>query len=166
MEAVSLFEIHFKFQVYKKDRSQLGSTHCMVLKVNRIKRISGPPHQLVLLFQVKKYIARQNGHMPNKTPFYCIFQAHKPRRELSGIRKKKKPFAPRVLFVQQESSHSLKYVLWQEKFKQSFFLDCNVDSAVGCSLKLFRNCLATLPKGNMKAEISKLHSQSSSLLQC
>ena len=33
----------------------------------------------------------------------------------------------------------------------------NVDSVVGCSLKLFRSlardCLATLPKGNVKAEI-------------
>ena len=44
--------------------------------------------------------------------------------------------------------------------KKCSLLKLSVDSVVGCSLKLFRSlardCLATLPKGDKKAEIPEL----------
>ena len=46
---------------------------------------------LVLLYQVKLDIARQNGYA-NKTSFCCIYLENKLRHELSGIRKKGKTF--------------------------------------------------------------------------
>ena len=46
---------------------------------------------LVLLYQVKLNIARQNG-CANKTSFCCIYLENKLRHELSGIRKKGKTF--------------------------------------------------------------------------
>ena len=46
---------------------------------------------LLLLYQVKLNIARQNGYA-NKTSFCCIYLENKPRHKLSGIRKKEKTF--------------------------------------------------------------------------
>ena len=104
------------------------------------------------------------------------FLAIKLCRELSGIRKKRKePFALRVLSVRIQhhghhanntaelsparqriaGNHQIqsKYVLCLEKFNQSFFLEHN-DSVVSCSHGLFRSlardCLATVPKWNIK----------------
>ena len=57
---------------------------------------------LVLLYQVKLNIARQNGYA-NKTSFCCIYLENKLRHELSGIRKKGKPFASRVLSVRMQN---------------------------------------------------------------
>ena len=46
---------------------------------------------LILLYQVKLNIARQNGYA-NKTSFCCIYLENKPCHDLSGTRKKGKTF--------------------------------------------------------------------------
>ena len=76
-------EIHFKFKVHKKDSSQLRSTHSVCFqKSTGLKRISVP-------YQVRLNIARQNGYAKQNI-ILQHFLANKPRRELSGIWKKKK----------------------------------------------------------------------------
>ena len=49
------------------------------------------PRVLVLLYQVKLNIARQNGY-GKQNIILPHFLANKPRRELSGVRKKRKTF--------------------------------------------------------------------------
>ena len=51
---------HFKFQVYERDRSQLRST-LYVFRSQQDKRNLGSA-TLVLLYQAKLNIARQNGY--------------------------------------------------------------------------------------------------------
>ena len=84
-------QICFKFQVYKKDRSQLRSTHSvyMFIEVKRIKRISGLRHLYYCTrSEVKLNIARQNGYAKQNI-ILLHFLANKPHGELSGITKKK-----------------------------------------------------------------------------
>ena len=82
--------ICFKFQVYKKDRSQLRSTHSVwFLEVKRIKRISGLRNLYYCTrSEVKLNIARQNGYAKQNI-ILLHFLANKPHGELSGITKKK-----------------------------------------------------------------------------
>ena len=84
-------KICFKLQVYKKDRSQLRSTHSvyMFLEVKRINRISGLRHLYYCTrSEVKLNIARQNGYAKQNI-ILLHFLANKPHGELSGITKKK-----------------------------------------------------------------------------
>ena len=90
------------------------------------------------------------------------------------VGKKEKPFTSRVLSVRMQNS-AQQDKEWQEiiTFIQSTSFGrknsnkasslSNVDSVVGCLLKLFRSlstdCFATLPKLNIKAEISKLQTR-------
>ena len=50
----------------------------------------------------KLSISRQNGYAKQNI-ILLHFLANKPRRELSGIRKKEKPFTPRVLSVRMQN---------------------------------------------------------------
>ena len=90
--------------------------------------------QVVLLYQVKLNMARQNGY-GKENILLPHFLANKPRRELPGIRKERKTFCTqssirenaelspaRQSIARNHHIHS-KYVLWKEKFKQSFFLE-------------------------------------------
>ena len=56
--------VHFKFQVYEKDRSQLRSQQ----DKKNFRSVT-----LVLLYQVKLNIARQNGYAKQNISFCCIF---------------------------------------------------------------------------------------------
>ena len=137
-----------------------------VFRSQQDKKNSRSP-TLVLLYQVKLNIARQNGYA-NQNIILLHFLANKPRRELSGIRKKKKNpgcyprecrTEPSKTKHSKKSSHSFKVRPLVGKI-QTKLLRRDVDSVVGCSLKLFqslsRDCFATLPELNMKAEISEL----------
>ena len=146
----------------------MRSTHAVCFqKSTGLKRISVP-------YQVRLNIAKLNVSAKQNI-ILQHFLANKPRHELLGIWKKRKTFCTRGTIRENEElsparqsiagKHHihLKYVPWQEKFKQSFFnasCSSNVDSVVGCSLKLFRRLdrdwFATLPKLNVKAEISEL----------
>ena len=110
--------------IYKGQKSAEKYTLCMFLEVKRIKRISGLRHLYYCTrSEVKLHIARKNGYAKQNI-ILLHFLANKPHGELSGITKKKKPFAPRVLSVRinimdepsktkhsSKSSHSFIYSL-------------------------------------------------------
>ena len=120
-------KICFKFQVYKKDRSQVRSTHSvyMFLEVKRIKRISGLRHLYYCTrSEVKLNIARQNGYAKQNI-ILLHFLANKPHGELSGITKKKNLLYPG--YSPWESTS------WMSPARQSIAANPHIHSYILCN---------------------------------
>ena len=144
----------------------------MFLEVNRIK---GGPRHLYYFTRSTKYCQTKRLYQINIILLH--FLANRPRRELSGIREKRKnlftqgtirenstswtsganntaELSPRQTIAGNQST------FFGRKNSNKASSSSNVDPVVGCSLKLFRSlardCLATHPKGNIKVEISEL----------
>ena len=87
--------------------------------------------------------------MPNETSFCCIFQQITAPRTIRN-QEKKKNLSPRVLSVrtrnwaqqckaQQEIMTFIQSTSFGRKNSNKAFSSSNIDSVVGCSLKLFRS---------------------------
>ena len=112
-------------------------------------------------------IVRQNGYAKQNV-ILLHFLANEPLRELSKIRKKRKTFYTQGTIRENaelspaiKTKHSRKSPHpFKVRHSNNASSLSNVDSVVGCSLKLFgslaRDFFATLPKVNMKVEISEL----------
>ena len=139
----------------------------MFLEVNRIKRISRPRH-LFYCTRSNFNIARQNGYAKQNI-IRLHFQQINRAANYQELGKKRKPFCTQGTIIRENAELSptrqskagiitfIQNTSFGRKNSNKASSSSNVDSVVGCSLKLFRSlardCLATLPKGNVKAEI-------------